>query len=160
MAKIKSRKKLVAIVTAALLVAGGSTAAFAYWSSTGTGSDTATTGTSVVFEVTKTTTTGAALTPGGAAQTHNFSVKNPGTGAQNLSSVVVTVDPTWSVAPAVVGDPSCAADDYTVSASTITLGQIAAGATVTGSVTVSMNNLSENQDACKGAVVPLIITAS
>ncbi|WP_411719706.1 hypothetical protein [Mycetocola sp.] len=160
MAKIKNRKKLIAITTAALLVAGGGSAAFAYWTSTGVAEGSATTGTSVAFEIVKTTTTGGALSPNGPTQTHHFSVKNVGTGTQNLAYVNVSVKPGWEETRfATALDASCTADDYTVSPATIATGQIAANATVNGSFTVQMINTGENQDACKGADVPLVITA-
>ncbi|MET4637557.1 hypothetical protein [Mycetocola sp. 2940] len=160
MAKIKSRKKLIAITTAALLVAGGGSAAFAYWTAAGEGTGSAATGTTEAFVVAATTTVGNPLTPGGAAQTHNFTVTNPGTGLQQLTSVVVSVDPKWVGVTSTTSSDTCDAGDYTVSAATIAKGEIAAGGKVTGSFTVAMNNLSEVQDACKGVTVPLVITAS
>jgi hypothetical protein len=154
MARIKNRNKLIAITTAALLVAGGGSAAFAYWTAAGAGTGSTSTSTTQNFKVVATTTVGNLLTPGGPAQTHNFSVTNPGTGLQKLTSVVITVDPAWT------GVSTCGADDYSVSAATFTPGEIAAGASVSGSFTVAMNNLDENQDACKNVSVPLVITAS
>jgi hypothetical protein len=160
MAKIKNRKKLIAITTAALLVAGGGSAAFAYWTAAGAGTGSAATGTTTAFTVAATTTVGNPLTPGGAAQTHNFTVTNPGAGLQKLTSVVVAVDPAWAGVASTTGGATCDADDYSVSAATITLGEIAAGDSVAGSFTVAMNNLALNQDACKNVSVPLVITAS
>lgn len=159
MAKIKSRKKLIAITTAALLVAGGGSAAFAYWTAAGEGTGSAATGTTTAFEVVTTGTADAALTPGGLAQTHDFSVTNPGDGLQNLTSVSVVIDPAWSSKTAGVAG-TCTPADYTVSDPTIALRELEAGETVEGTFTVAMKNLTTNQDACKGVTVPLIITAS
>jgi hypothetical protein len=149
------RKKKIAAVTA-LLVVGGS-GAFAFWSSMGAGTGSVSTGTSTPFTVTSGTATGGALTPGGPAQTVPFTVTNPGTGSQNLAAVTVTVagpgGTTWT-------DVSgCSASDYTVGTPTITAGQIASGASVSGTVTVTMINLTTNQDACKNATVPLYFSA-
>ena len=86
-----------------------------------------------------------------------FTVTNPGTGSQNLSSVIVTVASPGGAWSAVTG---CSALDYTVSTPAITYGQIAPSASVTGNVTVTMNNLGTNQDACKNVAYPLHFVAS
>lgn len=157
MKKFTARKKRVAITTAALVAIGGG-AAFAYWTSQGTGTGSATTGTTVPFTVTSTTATGGPLTPGGPNQTVAFDVTNPGTGVQHLTNVKVTIaeangDP-WTHAS------GCSFKDYAVAAVDITKGDIAPGAKVSGTVTIKMNNLPENQDACKGLAVPLHFSVS
>ncbi|XAS66628.1 hypothetical protein V3C33_14175 [Micrococcaceae bacterium Sec5.7] len=156
MAQITGRKKRIIITTAAMLALGGG-AAFAYWSATGAATGAAGTGTSVPFTVTTAGATGDPLTPGGPTQTVGFTVKNPGSGSQNLSSVVVTVansDGTqWTAAA------GCSAADYTVGTPVVTTGQIAAGADVPGTVTITMKNLATNQDGCKGQSVPLYVAA-
>ncbi|OLR91963.1 hypothetical protein [Actinokineospora bangkokensis] len=152
----KKRVVVVGAITAVVALGGG--LAYAYWSSTGTGTGSATTGTSTAFQVTSTAATGGPLSPGGPSQTVAFTVTNPGTGSQNLSSVVVTVansDGTpWT---AVTG---CSAADYTVGTPAITYGQIAPGGSASGTVSITMNNLSTNQDGCKNATVPLRFVAS
>jgi hypothetical protein len=153
------KSHIIAGTVAAILVAGGGTgAAFAYWTSTGSGTGTATTGTSVAFTVTSQPATGGPLTPGGPAATVSFSVTNPGAGTETLSAVVVSVaDSSGGSWTAVSG---CSAADYTVSTPIITYGDIAAGGVVTGTVTVTMNNRSASQDACKDVAVPLYFVAS
>lgn len=142
-----------------MLLGGG--VAYAYWSSTGTGTGSATTGDSAQFLVNSTAGT-VALTPGGPGDTIAFTVKNPGTGTQNLSKVLVTVATstggTFSVGAG--PNPPCTAADYTLGTPAITYGAIAAGATVSGTVTIQMNNLATNQDNCKTVTVPLYFVAS
>jgi hypothetical protein len=155
-----------------VLVAAGSGAAFAYWSSTGNGGGTAKSSANVPFTVSTTTATGDPLTPGGSSQTIAFTVTNPGTGTQNLSKLAATVATTvgtgasatpgtWSI-----GNPgaTCSAADYTVVGPIFAvgsgLGQIAGGASVSGTVSISMNNLAGNQDGCKNVSVPLFFAAS
>ncbi|WP_424186964.1 hypothetical protein ACOBQX_03780 [Actinokineospora sp. G85] len=156
MRSTKKRVVVVGAVAGALVLGGG--LAYAYWSSTGTGSGSATTGTSTAFVVTTAAATGGPLSPGGPSQTVPFTVTNPGTGSQNLTSVVVTVanaDGTpWT---AVAG---CSAADYTVGTPAVTYGEIAPGGNAGGTVTITMNNLPSNQDGCKDAVVPLRVVAS
>lgn len=157
--KFTARKKrtTVIVATAAVLALGGGLA-YAYWSSTGTGSGSATTGTSTAFSVASSPATGDALTPGGPAQSVAFTVTNPGAGNQILSSVVVTVanaDGTeWTAVP------GCSAADYTIGTPVIPYGELAPGGVADGTVSVSMNNLGTNQDACKLAAVPLYFVAS
>lgn len=155
--RITRKKRLAVILTAVMLVAGGG-AAFAYWSSIGSGSGTATTGTSSAFTVATSTATGGVLTPGGSPQSVAFTVTNPGTGTQTAAAVAVTVanaDGTPWIA--VTG---CSAADYTVGTPTFAPGQIAPGANKAGTVTITMNNLATNQDGCKSASVPLYFSVS
>ena len=160
MSQLNSRTKKIAITGIVLaLVLGGGGAAFAYWTSSGTGTGTATTGTSTALTVTSTAPTGGALSPGGPTQTVAFSVANPGTGAQALASVVVTAasagGATWTSVP------GCSAADYTIGTPVITYGTIAGGASLGGTVTVTMiNRAGTNQDACQGVTVPLYFIAS
>ena len=153
----KNRRIAVFAVAAGLILAGGGVA-FAYWTSSGTGEGSATTGESTDFVLTSEDPTGDALTPGGPSQSVAFTVANPSTGTLNLSSVTVTVaNADGSPWTAVAG---CSADDYTVGTPSIVYGPIAGGADVDGTVTVSMINSAGNQDGCQNAVVPLYFAAS
>jgi hypothetical protein len=155
--RLFTKKKIVAAVVVGAVATGGGLAAYAYWSSTGTGTGSATTGTSTAFTIATSAATGGPLTPGGPTQTVAFTVTNPSTGSQMLNSVVVTVAKSdGTVWNSVTG---CSAADYTVGTPAITYGQIAASGVVNGTVTVSMNNLSSNQDGCKNATVPLYLVA-
>jgi len=156
---LRSRKSRIAAslvpVVVALGVGGG--LAYGYWTGGGVGVGTASTGTSSNFTVTSPPSPDPALTPGGVAQTVDFTVTNPGTGSQNLTSVVISVananGTAWS---AVLG---CSSADYAIGTPSIVYGQIAGGANLTGTVTVTMNNLATNQDACQGVTAPLYFVA-
>ena len=152
----KSRKATIVIgSTVGALAIGG--VAFAYWSTSGNGSGSAATGTSSEFVVSTDAATGDPLTPGGPTQTVGFHVQNTNSGVQRLSAVSVTVansdGSTWTS-----GD--CSAADFSIGTPQFTPGDIAAGATKDGTVTISMNNLSTNQDDCKDVTVPLYVSAS
>lgn len=163
MSKTTGRKKRIIITTAAMLAIGGG-AAFAYWSAAGTSNTTAAAAAvSENFTVTS-SVAGAALSPGSAAQTVTFTVTNQSDGGQRLSSVAVGVaDVNGDAWTAVAG---CSAADFTVGAPTVagapfTATEIAAAGSVTGTVTLEMKNrVGVDQNACKGAVVPLHVTAS
>ena len=162
MSRVTGRKKRIIITTAAML-AVGTGAAFAYWSATGTTTVTAGTGQSVAFKVSSTFPAVVALTPGGPSQSAEFTIKNENTGAQKLSGLVVKVanaDGTpWT------DGKGCSADDFEVSPPAFSpgskgSGQIAADATVRGTVSIQMRNLDRNQDGCQGVSVPLHFAAS
>lgn len=155
--RITKKKYLVAGV-AALIIAGTAGTAFAYWTTSGHGTGSATTGTSSDFVVTTDAATGSPLTPGGPTQTVAFHVNNPNSGVQHLNAVAVTVAKSDGTAwTAVAG---CSALDYTVGTPSFTPGDIAPGATNSGTVTITMNNLDSSQNGCKLAVVPLYVAAS
>lgn len=152
------KKRILAVVSvvAALMLCGS--LAYAFWTSSGSGTGSATTGTSANFVVTSSAPTGGPLTPGGPTESVAFTVANPGTGTQNLTSVVVTVaNADGSAWTAVTG---CSSADYTVGTPAITYGSIAASGTASGTVSVTMNNTASNQNGCKSATVPLDIVAS
>jgi hypothetical protein len=154
----KPSKKVVVGVAAVAIALGTAGGAYAYWSSTGTGTGSATTGTSTTWAVTSDAATGGALTPGGPTDTIAVHVKNNNSGVQNLTGVTASVANSDGSAWAAVS--GCSAADYTVSAVSITPGEVASGATVDGTVTITMKNLGSSQDGCKSAVVPLYFSAS
>lgn len=159
MQKISRKKKIVATVATFALVGIGSGVAYAYWTSGGTGAATATTGTSASFTVTSDPATGGALTPGGVTDSIPFHVNNgTGNATAKLTAVAVTVansdGTTWT---SVSG---CSAADYTVDTPAFTPGEIAGGAKIDGTVTLTMNDSTSTQDGCKLATVPLYFVAS
>src|SRR5437899_12756383 len=120
----RGRKTKLAIAALALIAVGvGGGMAYAYWSSTGTGSGSATTGTSTNFTIASSTATGGPLTPGGPSESVAFTVTNPSTGHQKLTSVVVTVANSDGTAWTSVS--GCSNADYTIGSPAITYGDLA-----------------------------------
>jgi hypothetical protein len=151
-------RRAAIVLSAVVILAFGAGVAYAYWSATGVGDGSATSASNSAFTVSSGTPTGGPLTPGGATTSVPFTVSNPGSGSLRLSTVTVTVaesdGSTWN---SVAG---CSAADYTVGTPAITYGNIPAGGSVSGTVSVTMNNLPTNQDGCKNATVPLYFVAS
>ena len=149
---LRMTKKKAAVIggVSAAVVTGG--VAFAYWTSDGTGTGSVTTGDSVAWEVTIDSTDLAGLTPGGPGETVSFHVKNNNTGVQALQGTVASVVDT--------SNSGCTAADFDVSATTITYGDVAAGATVDGTFEITMVNRAANQDDCKNVTVNLEVAAS
>lgn len=147
-----TRKKygVIAAATAILLLVGG--IAYAYWTSTGSGNGTATTGTSSDWEVTIDSINTADLSPAGPTKTISFHVKNNNSGVQNLQNTVASVVDT--------SNSGCTTADFAVGTTAITYGNVASGATVDGTFTLQMVETGSNQDACKNVTVNLKVDAS
>ena len=155
---VSRRKKRFTFVLVAVLVLSGAGVAFAFWTSTGSGDGSAETGTSVAFTIAADPAVGT-IAPGGAGQTVDFTVTNPGPGVQSLSNVTVTMASATGVAW--VPPAGCDIADYTASVTTQPVdGEILVGDSVDGQATVTLANTATNQDACQGQTVPLYFTAS
>jgi hypothetical protein len=157
---------------AAVLLIGGGTAAYAYWTTGGTGSGTAAAGTSSAITVTG--TSASTLYPG-TTSTVSFTAANPGTTDQSISTIhLVSVQayPTANDRTAGTnvitgcGGVAGAGHDFAMPDVTVnptTDGNIAHGATaqaLTATGTLTMNNLGTNQDSCKNAFLALTLTSS
>ncbi len=159
-----SKKKRSAALLAAgvigLATAGG---AYAYWTSNGGGTGTATTatGTSTALVVTGNAT--SAMFPGDSAQTVTATVKNSGSESYKLQGLKAYVT---------TGATDCDSTDYKLNGApapsteatavsiTVTPIDLAPNATTTGTFTMQFNNKTTNQDACKGAAVTIHYVAS
>lgn len=152
MSRLTTKKKygVIAGITAVLLLVGG--VAFAYWTSTGSGTGSATTGTDTPWNVQVDDTNDANLTPNGPTETVNFSVTNDGTGTQAFTSAT----------PSVTGTSSggCTDADFTVDNVVIATGSVDAGDTVNGTFDLQMIDTGVNQDACRGVTVDLKVDVS
>jgi hypothetical protein len=153
----RGRKGAVIIVAALLLATAGAVTS-AWWTGTGTGVGTATTGTSTKFTIASATAVGT-ITPDGPGQTVEFTVTNPGPETETLTNVAVTLAD--SAGAAWVPTDGCLFADYAVAMTTApTYAAIAKDRSLTGTVTVTLEDTDFNQDACQGQVVPLYFVAS
>jgi hypothetical protein len=146
----RNRTKIAVLATALVVVAGG--AAFAYWTSGGSGDGTAATGTTVGITVVQTSTP-TDLRPAGAPQSLNGTFLNTNSGPVYVGTVTASIS---SVVKA-VGAPAgaCTAADYTLANPVITYNAEVLeddSSTWTGP-TIAFNNSGSNQDGCKLATV-------
>ena len=165
------RRKLIAVLTAGLVIVGlvivGGVAAYAYFTSTGSGTGSATVGTAMNWNVDVTVGTDT-LYPGQGSAGITVDVKNVGSGPQRLEQLVATIG-----APTNTAGPACTADDFALSGgswvaspdgttATLSVGQnLNPNVTFTNvALSVSMNNLPTNQNDCQGATVNLSVAAS
>ncbi|MEI8105631.1 MAG: hypothetical protein WCH31_07295 [Actinomycetes bacterium] len=164
--KIFKMKKSVALLVGFAVVAISAVGAFAFFTSTGKGSGTASVGTSTTWAVSTAAATGGPLTPAGPTENVVYHVKNNSTGKQSLANVAVTIansDGTpW------VSVTGCSKDDFSIEGATAgatyndtrQAANLAADAQADGSITLQMVDTGSNQDGCKNATVPLYLAAS
>lgn len=155
------RRRLLAGVVAGLLVVGGAGAAFAYWSTTGSGTGTAATAAGTANLVIAQTAAPTNLAPGVPASTISGTVTNNATNAAFVTTVTVAITSVTKATGAPAG--TCDATDYTLTGAAMAVGvNIAPGASApfTGATLGFNNKASANQDGCKGATVTLGYTAS
>jgi hypothetical protein len=158
-----SRKFIVVIVGATLVVAGGG-AAFAYWSAGGTGTGTGAAGTNAGITVVQTSIV-TAMAPGVAAQPLSGNFDNTNSGAVYVTTVTASIASVTRTAGAIAAALPCDATDYTLANPESTVAaQVPAGSAEGswGTVdipTIAFNNKAgANQDGCKSAVVNLAYT--
>jgi hypothetical protein len=146
----KKRRALVALGAAGTVVAVG--AAIAYFTTTGSGTGSATVGTSSAVTIHGTAAT--SLFPG-TSSTVSFTVDNPSQGSQRVNAIQlesVTTD---------AGHSACVMGDFTMP--NVTVSQTfpnGNGQAVTATGTLSMADTALNQDACKGAPLTLHLTSN
>jgi len=156
----RGSRRAAAIFTAVLFLLGGGLA-YAYWTVTGAGTGTATTGNTSAITVNQTSTI-TGLAPGSAAQTLSGTFNNSNSGPVYVTSVTAAISSVTKATGAATG--TCDATDYTLSGATMPVGaQVPAGSsqgTWTGATIAFNNKTSTNQDACKGATVNFSYTSN
>lgn len=147
--KITNNKKRFALFGTAAIIAGSSGAAMAYWTAGGSGTGSATTGTTQTLTAVQTSTL-TALYPGDSPQTLSGNFNNPNNGPIYVTSV------TASISSVTGGAGSCSAADYTLSNAVMAVGVEVPVGNAKGAwtgATIQFNNTGSNQDGCKGATV-------
>ncbi len=155
MRKMKLKTKVVALTTALVVVAGG--AAFAYWTTGGSGTGAADTGTSSNVTIVQTAFTPDALYPGGAPVALSGTFTNPNSGPVYVAQVSVAITPSWSTGGAL----PCTPADFALTQPTATNADVLVNDTSTwGGATIQMLNSGLNQDNCKNVQPPLVYTSN
>ena len=156
MSKFTKKKKLLALLTAALVLGVGGTA-FAYWTAGGSGTGAADTGTSANVTIVQTAFTPDALYPGGAAVALSGTFTNPNSGPVYVAQVTVAITPSWSTGGAL----PCTPADFVLTQPTATNADVLVNDTSTwGGATIQMLNTGLNQDNCKNVQPPLLYTSN
>lgn len=154
--KLFSTKKAVAVGASVALTLGLSGAAFAYFTSSGSGTGSATVGAAQAnaWGVAPGSTTGGPLYPGAGTETVPFTITNNGTGAQAYSAVTASVaSSSGNVTVSGVAQAGCLSAWFTAvaAAPSVALGtSIAPAGLATDNVTVTMQNFPTSQNPCEG----------
>jgi hypothetical protein len=148
-------KKKVAAVAAGVLTLGLSVGAYAYWSTTGSGSGTATVGSSNGTVTLHATVAAPAIVPGEHRDV-TFTADNAG--ATDLQVGTISLDSIDVDS----GHATCDVSDFSMVAvssnSTVLAG--ADHQTISGTGSLVYANSGSNQDACKGATLTLNLTSN
>ncbi len=161
MLRIWKRKRLLVSVAAAgaISITAGALAYFTGQSSTATGS--ASVGSNSAWVVTVTSTSGT-IYPGTGSTTINYSVKNGGSGYQDLSNTTAAMiaDGSGNVEQSGVSKSGCLASWFTANNTSPAATDLAAGASTTGNVSVTMSDSGTNQNSCQGVSPDVKVTAN
>jgi hypothetical protein len=149
----KKRAVILGVVAAMAF----SAAAVAYFTTGGSGTGSATVGTSSSALITQTNVL-AALYPT-TSQTVNLDIKNTGTGSQFVNKVhldSITADAGHSSC-----DVSSSGANAAFTMADVTVGEtLAAGATTSKSGSLAMNDTGVSQDSCQGATLTLTFSSN
>jgi hypothetical protein len=159
-----TKKRAVAMAVAGSLAL--SAGAYAFFTTGGSGTGTASVG-DVGWQLVTQATTDGPMIPGGPAAKINYTVKNTGSGVQSLAHVAISVADAGGAEWTVAGTPPCTRSDFNIGSAgagvtydDTTLNYVQPGETVTRTATIEMVNASSNQDACKNATPPLYLSAT
>lgn len=162
-----TRKKLIAVLGAAVLVVALATAGFAYWTTSGSGSGTGSTTAGTANDLSFNTTALNPMYPGDSAQTFTVTVNNDNaTETATVTNVkaYVTTNSTGVCdgSDFLLNGSAAPSDALSAVALDFTQADIAAGdsASTSGADTIQFNNKNTSQDDCKGVVVTLHYVAS
>jgi hypothetical protein len=171
MKRFSLKSKVIAGAAAAVLVAGIGGAAFAFFTSNGSGQGSATVGSATPWTVDNIATTGPDLLPGVGTQTISFKVTNGSEAAQTLNAVhlVIDADVNGDVLDANNANAAvagCKAVDFVPVDDNSTLPASLAGSTpgpagvYSGSSTLTLTDSGSSQDACQGVSPAFHVNAS
>lgn len=150
--KVTLRRKVVIGASTVVLVAVGSTAAYAYWSSGGTGVGTAGAGTTAAVTVNQTSAAIVDLGPGVAAEPLSGTFTTTGGKPTYVAQVTPVVTSTTNA--------GCTAADFTITLPTATNAEVVTGTAWSGATIVFKDSATVNQDACKGVSVNIGYTSN
>lgn len=157
----RPKKKLVAGLVTALLVLTGGGAAYAYWTSNGSGNGRANAGTTVAVTVND-ESAAVALRPGGPAKALSGTFTNPGDGKVRITSVTASVAKVTKASGAPAG--TCDTSDYQITNAVMPVNaDVPAGTGVgqwSGASLSFVDKPDVSQDACKGATVDISYVAA
>jgi hypothetical protein len=153
------RRGRLLVLAGVLVVIGIAAGAYAYWTQGGSGTGSATAGTTSSITVNQTSTV-TGLYPGGPAATLSGNFDNPNTGAVQISSITAVVS-SISGGGTDGTKPACTASDFAVAGSVgATTVPAGTGVGSWSGLTIQLVDNGANQDNCKGATANISYTAN
>lgn len=145
--KFSLKKKIATASVAIALIGGG--AAFAYWTSAGSGTGSASTGTASAVTIN---------------QTSVVTAMGPGVAAQGLSGTFTVAKPSYvgsvTVSGVTTDKSGCTTADFLTTNPTATNATVTTGSTWSGGSIVFSDDATRNQDACQNAVVTIAYSSN
>ena len=169
---MRKTTKITAVIGGGALVVATAGAAYAYWSTSGSGEGSASTTAGIVDKLTFTQNPAgtpdtpvavAPMYPGDSSQTLSVRVRNTGSESTYVSSVkayITTDKPGCTGADFKLGGVAAPSTSATAAALTWTAQDLAANAAAVATSTIQFNNTGSLQDVCKGAAVVIHYVAS
>ena len=163
-ARNSTKKRSVALLAAGVIGLATAGGAYAYWTSLGGGTGTATTKAGSTSALVVTGNATGAMFPGDSEQTVTATVKNTGTENYTVNSVkaYVTTDKAGcDGSNYLIGGGAAPTTSDNAVAITLDSFDLAPAATTTGTFKMQFNNKTDTkQDACKGAAVTIHYVAN
>jgi hypothetical protein len=153
------KTRLAGIFVAGAMTLAGAGAAFAYWTTSGTGAGNATSGTPSTVTVVQTTVVSGMYPGDTVALTGDFN--NPNPGKVYVTSVTASIGTFSSQANSAL--PACTQGDFTITGTSNTPGEILPGSGVGAwsGLSITLTDAGTNQDNCEGlTTIPINYTAS
>jgi phage-related minor tail protein len=147
MFKSRSKRTILGGMAAVLVVAA---AAYAYWTAGGSGTGSASAGTTSALTVNQTSTLNP-MYPGDSPQTLSGNFDNTNSGPIHVDTVTASIS-------SVTASGTCDATDFTLANAAMTVNANVPAGSAQGSwsgATIKFNNKATNQDGCKNATVHL-----
>lgn len=157
---MKLNKKVVAGLAAAIVTVVGIGTAYAFWTTGGSGSGTAATG-SPTSNLTVTASGPTGLVPDGVSQELALHVANPNDYSVTLEDDTVAIDAgSIKCGDTTVPDAWFTLDDSTITSTDVIPANDEGDLTSPTGVSLQMNDLPVNQDVCQGAAVSFDLTVT
>lgn len=155
MSRLSRHRRLVTVSAVAVLVTAG--AAFAYWTTTGSGTGSSAAGHVDAVSIIQVGTL-TAMYPGDSAQTLHGTIENPNPGPVHIGTITASISSVVKAPGAPAG--TCAASDFTLAnaVATVNAEALADDTTTWTGPTIKFNDKVTSQDACKDATVNLAYT--
>jgi hypothetical protein len=153
------RRKIIVVALAGVVGAGVMVGiAYAYWTVTGSGTGSATTGSGTALTVNQTVAPTGLYPGGSAALSGNFD--NHNAGPVYVTAVTASVTP--FTAQADVNKPACTQADFSITGTANVAAEVAAGNGVGAwsGLSLAMADRGTNQDNCKNVTVPVTYAIS